>query len=119
MKNKNNIEQKIVYSPASLRLNLMLMIAAMAIVGCDDSSKMTVKEQQQYIEEKVNEKVFSIKGEYEKSCNKRIMEVAIPRADSLIAEMFTAPIKEAYKKPEKPEKPEMPVVEIPDFPTNE
>ena len=60
-------------------------------------------------------KVDSLRKAQQKLCYKSVLEVAKPKADSIIMSFEYEAINEELEKPEKPEKPKKPAIEIPEF----
>ncbi|MGB0861633.1 MAG: hypothetical protein ACPG19_08975 [Saprospiraceae bacterium] len=61
-------------------------------------------------------KINELKIKFAQSCEKRVMETAVPIADSLIAEMYARDLRAQDTILLRPKRPEMPTVDINPFP---
>ena len=92
-----------------------LIFTLILFVNCTQGEPEINKRQQRQIQKMVEYKVDSLQKAQQKICYKSVLEVAKPKADSIIMSFEYEAINEELDKPEKPEKPEKPAIEIPNF----
>jgi hypothetical protein len=68
------------------------------------------------IEARLQAKINQLKSKQYWECQKKALQVAIPKADSMIAEMYARDLRANDIFPDRPDRPDRPQVEIEPFP---
>ena len=68
------------------------------------------------IEAKLEEKIRNLKSKQYWECQRQALKIAIPKADSMIAEMYARDLRANDVLLKRPERPDRPQVEMEQFP---
>jgi hypothetical protein len=99
-----------------LIIGVIAIISMLALLSFQNTPEKSNLSSEETIEAVLQDKIYKLKWEYTQSCEKRVMETAVPIADSLIAEMYARDLRAQDTILLRPKRPEMPQVDINPFP---
>lgn len=99
-----------------LIIGMITFISMLALLSFQNTPKKTNLSSEEAIESALQDKINDLKWKYNQNCKSRVMETAVPIADSLIAEMYARDLRAKDAILLRPKRPEMPKVNIKPFP---
>ena len=99
-----------------LIIGMIAIVSMLALLSFQNTPEKPNLSSEETIEAVLQNKINKLRRKYTKNCEKRVMETAIPIADSLIAEMYAHDLRAQDTILVRPKRPKMPQVDINPFP---